>query len=73
MEHQSVNKPNAKGNITRLYLVAFLFLGIVTFFMLYTRENEIQLTESEFWFEFIKYFGHSNVDDFLMVTDLRCW
>ena len=67
MEHQSVNKPNTKGIITRLYLVAFLFLGIVTFFMLYTRENEIQLTESEFWFD------HSDVGDIMrLVTESLC-
>ena len=56
MEQQIINKPNAKGNITRLYLVAFLFLGIATFFMLYTRENEIQLSESEFWFNTFQIF-----------------
>ena len=67
MEHQSVNKPNTKGNITRLYLVGFLFLGIVTFFMLYTRENEIQLTESEFWFD------QSDVGDIVrLVTESLC-
>ena len=68
MEHQSVNKPNAKGNITRLYLVAFLFLGIVTFFMLYTRENEIQLSESEFWFEFVP-----NILTTVMLVTIFCW
>ena len=68
MEQQSVNKPNAKGNITRLYLVAFLFLGIVTFFMLYTRENEIQLSESEFWFEFVP-----NILTTVMLVTIFCW
>lgn len=36
--------------------------------MLYTRENEIQLSESEFWFEFVP-----NILTTLMLVTLWCW
>lgn len=55
MENQTINKSNAKGSSTRLYQVAFLFLGILSLFMLYTRGNQMQFSQSEFWFEFAQH------------------
>ena len=52
MEKQTISKQNAKGNITRLYQFAFFFLGTITFFMLYKCGNQIELSQSEFWFEY---------------------
>ena len=53
MEQQTISKQKGKGNNTRLYQFAFLFLGTLNFFMLYTCGNQIELSQSEFWFEYM--------------------
>ena len=74
MEQQTISKQNGKGNITRLYQFAFLFLGTLNFFMLYTCGNQKELSQSEFWFEYMTIIeGHSDVGDFMIVTNLRSW